>query len=136
MSGSRASTRRLNILSPVLYVLAAISVLFGVFVLLAMLSISANLGGFVPLISGFGGPLGDAVAGYVQAFLNFIAAMTFLLLLVIGVTLFIQARLVSRWQDMDARVEALERRLADSPAPPRPRAPVGGAGSDTASDRR
>ncbi|MFN8496610.1 MAG: hypothetical protein U0641_02050 [Anaerolineae bacterium] len=132
MSGSRASSRRFSVLSFVLYILAAVSVLFGVFVLLAMLSISANLAGFLPMISGFGGPLGDAVAGYVQSFLNFIAAMTFLLLLVLGVSLFIQARLVSRAQDMAARIEALERRLAEKPAAARASAPIRSAAPDAA----
>ena len=115
MRGSRVPARRLNVLGLVLYILAAVSVLFGVFVLLAMLSISANISGFVPLISGFGGPLGDMVAGYVQSFVNFIAAMTFLLLLVLGVTLFIQARLVNRWQELSARLDALEGRVATMP---------------------
>ncbi len=118
MRGSRVPARRSNTLSILLYTLAAVSVLFGVFVLLAMISISANISGFVSVASGFGGPLSDMVAGYVQSFLNFIAAMTFLLLLVLGVTLFIQARLLNRSQELAARIEELERRLAGvAPSP-------------------
>ncbi|MFN8474520.1 MAG: hypothetical protein U0822_20175 [Anaerolineae bacterium] len=135
MRGSSASKRRFSLLSLVLYILAAISVLFGVFILLAMLSISANIGGFLPLISGFGGPIGDAVAGYVESFLNFIAAMTFLLLLVIGVALFIEARLVSRWQDMAARLDALEKRIAEG-LPAKARAPAGSTSPESTPDRQ
>ena len=135
MRGSRVPARRLNILSLVLYILAAVSVLFGVFVLLAMLSLSANISAFVPLISGFGGPLGDMVAGYVQSFVNFIAAMTFLLLLVLGVTVFIQARLVSRWQDLAARVDELEGRLAGGPPTSAKAAPGRGAAEQTPNPR-
>ncbi len=135
MRGSRVPNRRFNPLSLVLYILAAVSVLFGVFVLLAMLSLSANISGFVPLISGFGGPLGDMVAGYVQSFVNFIAAMIFMLLLVLGVTLFIQARLVNRWQELSARVDALEARLASGPTVPT-RAAVGGNTTEQTPSRR
>ena len=105
----------LRVLRTILYVLAGVILLIGLAACILLLASAANLPSSLMGLRVLGfGPLTDAIAGMLSSALVTLAAMIFIIALILAVLLFAGGKLVERAALANDRLRQLERRLDET----------------------